>query len=264
MDTKDYSAVADIFEAMTQEKIGGKSPAEFAGSRYPWPVAIHFTELLADHASLSADMTVLDIGCGCGRIATALTQHIGPNGRFYGVDLVSELTDFATRWITSRYPNFTFMIHDQDNSSYNRYKSRGSSPVISSIIEHFPPISVDRVISTSLFTHLDTKMADNVLKSISHVLKSDGCALITAFLIDESTWHLIQRGPAAFSFKTKLEEGVYMENIHEPLGAVAFELDHFIGLLLQSGLYIDRILFGAWSGRTKAASGQDVLIIRKL
>ena len=51
-------------------------------------------------------------------------------------------------------------------------------------------------------------------------------------------------------------DGTYAQALAEPLAALAFDADHFAGLLTEQGLYIERALYGSWPGRPHHASGQ--------
>lgn len=115
----DYQSVASIFKAMETELVDGMSVAEMVGGGYPMPVAAHFMTILVDQDGLVTGDRVLDIGCGCGRIAAALTQHIGPNGAYRGVDVIAGLIDFANRHINSAFPNFSFVTLQKSNPAYD-------------------------------------------------------------------------------------------------------------------------------------------------
>ena len=52
------------------------------------------------------------------------------------------------------------------------------------------------------------------------------------------------------------------KTLTRPLGAVAFSVVHFIRLLTEQRLYVERALYGNWPGRPHYVSGQDVLILR--
>lgn len=264
MRTVDYQSVAGIFDAMRHETVEGMTVSDMVGGGYPMPVAVHFAQLLVEHTGLGPGKNILDVGCGCGRIATALTQHIGPQGRYYGIDIVPGLIDFAVRHISERFGNFHFMVLDQKNPAYDAWIKAGTSTVINSISEACPPASIDIGLATSLFTHLDSNMAADMLKHFSQAIKPDGCILLTAFLLDEGTRSVIKRSKAVFTFEHPYGDGVFVEKPEIGLGAAAFELSRFIALLADAGLYIERLLYGNWSGRKETASGQDVLIIRKL
>ena len=260
----DYQAVAAIFDAMRTETIDGMSVAEMVGGGYPLPVAAHFMDLLVDQADLSPRDRVLDVGCGCGRLAAALTQHIGPEGSYRGVDIVAGLVDFANRHIARLYPNFSFMTLQQGNPAYNTWRHTGSSPTVASLDETCAPETIDLCIATSLFTHLDSDMARETLKAMHRALAPEGRVLISLFLLDAGVRTLIRKGRAAFQFEHEHGEGTFVQNPAGPLGALAFTHEHFVRLLTEQQLYVERVLYGNWPGRSHHVSGQDILIVRRM
>lgn len=260
----DYQSVADIFDAMRRETIDGMTVSDMVGGGYPWPIATHFMDLLANHAGLAPTDRILDIGCGCGRLAAALTQHIGPQGTYRGVDIVAGLVDFANHHIAPRYPNFSFVTLETSNSAYDTWRHRGKSTTIDQLDRACEAESIDLCIATSLFTHLDTEMARVTLKAMRRVMAPDGRALISLFLLDAGVRALINRGRAAFQFEHAHGEGAYVQNPTGPLGALAFTLSHFVDLLTEQDLYVERVLYGNWPGRPHHTSGQDILIVRRM
>ena len=260
----DYGKVTDIFWTMETETLDGLPLSHVVGGGHPMTLAIHLTSILLDQAGVRPDDRVLDIGCGCGRLAATLTQHLGPPGSYLGVDIVAGLVDFGTRHITKTYPNFTFLTLEQGNPGYDSIRHAGTSRTIRTLADACAPATVDLCIATSLFTHLDTGMARTTLAAMGRLMAPDGRAFVTAFLIDPAVRALIRRGRGAFQFDHPHGDGTYAQSLAEPLAALAFDADHFTGLLTEQGLYIERALYGSWPGRPHHASGQDILIIRKI
>lgn len=264
----DYSPVQKIFEAMKSETIHGITVNDIVGGWEPLDIAQHFMGLLIAHAELRADDRILDAGCGCGRLATGLTQHIGPTGSYVGVDIVPGLIDFCRRHISQQYPNFHFLTLLQSNTSYDHCRD-GITADIAEITDAAPAASTDLCIATSLFTHLDASEAAKNLAAINHFLAPNGRAFITLFLLDAATWPMIRRQPAGgmthFRFAHRIDKrGVYVERAEEPRYAVAFEFSFLADLLAAAGLYVERVLYGAWPGRPHWVSFQDILVLRKL
>src|ERR671935_128902 len=51
---------------------------------------------------------VLDLGCGVGRFAVALSEYLDERGRYIGLDTAQESIRLCNRWIASRLPGFAF------------------------------------------------------------------------------------------------------------------------------------------------------------
>ena len=71
-------------------------------------VAFEFLGHLVNRASLQRTDKVLDVGCGTGRIAYALTYYLSPVAGYEGFDIVERLIQWAQQTITPRFPNFNF------------------------------------------------------------------------------------------------------------------------------------------------------------
>ncbi len=64
-------------------------------------------EMVKGGCGLTPSSTVLDIGCGCGRIAVPMAHYL-TSGVYHGVDIVKPMVDWCASQITSRHPNFHF------------------------------------------------------------------------------------------------------------------------------------------------------------
>lgn len=130
--------------------------------------------------------------------------------------------------------------------------------------EACPPGTMTLCVARSLFTHLDSEMARETLRDIHRALVPHGRAMISMFLLDTSARRLIAQGRSAFQFEHPHSLGTFVQNPRGPLGAIAFTFEHFVQLLTEAGLFIERLLYGSWSGRPYHVSAQDILIIRKM
>jgi len=75
--------------------------------------------LLQNHAGLQVNSSVLDIGCGIGRIAIPLTDFLTNEGMYCGFDITEGSIDWCTRHISNVHPHFQFERADIFNTSYN-------------------------------------------------------------------------------------------------------------------------------------------------
>ena len=58
--------------------------------------------------------SILDVGCGCGKLAWPLTKYLNSEGGYDGIDMIN--------WCNERYqnyPNFRFHFADLHNERYN-------------------------------------------------------------------------------------------------------------------------------------------------
>lgn len=142
--------VRDIFQAMRTEQINGHPLSDVVGGGDPELVASEVVTVIEKYANLTSSESILDVGCGCGRIAAALTQYIDRKSRYIGIDIVPGLIDFARNFITPRYPSFQFVLLNESNSSYDSWRRKDGEIGIAKLTEAVSAQSIDLAISVSV------------------------------------------------------------------------------------------------------------------
>ena len=61
---------------------------------------------LIEYCHLHPDHRVLDVGCGIGRTAIALTDYLSSSGSYEGFDIVPKGIDWCQKHIAAKYPTF--------------------------------------------------------------------------------------------------------------------------------------------------------------
>lgn len=137
-------------------------------------------------ANLISDLTaenssVLDIGCGCGRVARFLAEDTDIKN-YIGFDTIAGVIDWNQKFIVpySR-GKFDFRHLDIYSKAYNPQGLLKASEV------RFPADDciIDLAFAASLFTHLLEKDASHYLAEISRCLKHNGKALISIHTTDQ-------------------------------------------------------------------------------
>ncbi|HKP04836.1 MAG TPA: class I SAM-dependent methyltransferase [Chthoniobacterales bacterium] len=259
------ASVRDIFRAMQTEQINGHPLSDVVGGGDPELVAAEVVAAIVKYAELNpGGDSILDVGCGCGRIAAALTQYVDSKSHYTGIDIVPGLIDFGRKFITPRFPRFKFLLSNESNRTYDAWRPEGGEIGIAKLAEAVAPQSIDLAISISLFTHLDFAPAVEMLTSIYHALKNGGRAFVTVFVLDAEAASRIEGGRAAFSFKHRTPTGeLFAEKSDDPTFAVAFDGDLLTKLVRSANLRLERHIRGYWSTGGPGEIFQDVLILRK-
>jgi ubiquinone/menaquinone biosynthesis C-methylase UbiE len=218
----------------------------------------YFQELTG-RGGLQAYHRVLEVGCGCGRMAIPLMRHISGKGRYYGFDVSKKCIAWCKRHIERKSTKFRFLHADIRNGLYN--------PAGTILPEHFVfPYAdgfFDFVFLTSVFTHMRPEAMKHYLAEIERVLKPGGRCLSTFFLIDEHTREVLERGTAQFSFSHVMRD-YYAERADIPEAALAYDESSVRACLEENHFrVIDVFCSGNWRNEGTPNSLQDMVCFMK-
>ena len=177
-------------------------------------------------AGLGNGMRIVDLGCGSGRLASAL--HRGMDVSYVGIDIVQALLDYAR----SKAPKYQFLLH------------RGLSiPQEAN--------SADMVSAFSLFTHLLQAESYLYLEEAARVLKPGG-KVVFSFLefAEPAHWKTFEHTVGSARQSTGDHLNMFMERSAIDVWA------RRLGLAVER--YFDSS--ATWSGH---ALGQAVAVLRK-
>lgn len=219
----------------------------------------YFADRIAERTGLLGDWSVLDIGCGTGRVAAPLIEKLNADGRYVGFDLSASAIEWADKHISRGRPEIQFLHADLSNTEYNK------GGVVRASAYRFPAedASMDLCIAISLFTHLKADDAIHYLRECARVLKPGRRAFITDFLMTPESQAQIDQGVSRMRFQ-RLDEHNYTTDLTTPEHAIAFERDDFIGWAEQFGLVLyGSCKRGAWSDSNARGDLQDELVFQK-
>ncbi|MFO1112742.1 MAG: class I SAM-dependent methyltransferase, partial [Rhodospirillales bacterium] len=182
------------------------------------------------HAGLRNDMALIDLGCGSGRLATALGQD-GLAIDYLGVDIVQALLDYAKARTPS---NYRFVLH-----------RRLDLPADAE--------TADIICAFSVFTHLLHTESFLYLQDIHRVLKPNG-TLVFSFLefAEPAHWSIFEQTLEAQRLSSIPHLNMFIERnaIDVWCNRLGFRQEAIVGAA-----------FPCWGGQ---ALGQSVAILRKI
>lgn len=219
---------------------------------------LKFREMFIQYGGLKPEHSVLDVGCGIGRMAVPLTGFL--KGEYHGFDIVKSGPEWCTQNVTPRHPNFHFHHADIKNSMYN---PKGTFEA-SNFKFPFADETFDFVFLTSVFTHMKPRDVENYLSEISRVLKKNAVSFITMFLLNEESNRLIAENKSALDISHQLD-GFSVTDPKYPEATVGLNESYIRDIYPNRNLaIIEPIHYGSWCGRKNFLSYQDILVAQKI
>ncbi len=218
------------------------------------------TEFLGHYTSVGAlypEAHVLDMGCGCGRMALPLSRYL-TSGRYDGFDVVPDAIAWCREHIAPEFPNFHFERVDAYNSFYNP----DGSVHAENYRFPYPDQTFDFAFASSLFTHLVWAETRNYLAEAKRVLRHGGRAMFTFFLLTPESARLISEGRSRVLFPVRSDR-CYLAKADDPAAVVAYADDEVRELFAEAGLTIREIHLGRWPGRTIGLTTQDMIVAER-
>lgn len=215
---------------------------------------------LADltRAGLKPGHSVLDIGCGSGRVAAHLADFL--TGRYVGIDIDEGRVAWCRENIAPGREGFEFLHLDASNAYYRKTGSELAAtrlPVRAA--------SIDFCIVNSVFSHLAPADCAHTLGEIARVLKPGGTLWCSWFLLTDKARRMIGEGRSRFRFVVG-EGPDFYETEDRSLAAVAYDPGFVVETIAESALDVVDIDYGSWSGMARTGDivsiAQDVIICR--
>jgi SAM-dependent methyltransferase len=232
---------------------------QFVGSGDYCAVGDEFLGYFRRFCGLQANHSVLDVGCGIGRMAVPLTRYLSPRGSYEGIDIVPEGIEWCSGHITSKYPIFRFQLADVFSKFYN------PTGRFQACDYRFPFAnnSFDFAFLTSVFTHMLPGDVTNYMRELSRVLKPGGKCLITWLMLNDESEDLVKRGKSTLDVIHPMGECRIM-NRAIPEDAVAYPEGKILEFYRGAGFVVEApIHYGSWCGRATFLSVQDICIAQK-
>jgi SAM-dependent methyltransferase len=213
--------------------------------------------LLVDHG-LTRDSSLLDVGCGYGRLALGILHSTDHQGPYLGFDILTRQIEWCRTTISPRFPAMRFVHLDIRNGRYN------PEGAIEPTKAAYPTRSAgtDMCALFSVFTHLYRPDIEHYLKEIRRVLRPGGVAVTTWFLFDEARLPAATSSAATYPMVHVLDETTRYTEAENPLRAIAYHEDAVRTMARGAGLEVGPIERGTWAGEPGRVF-QDVVVFRR-
>jgi ubiquinone/menaquinone biosynthesis C-methylase UbiE len=255
-----YTLLADCIELLltrTHFLDGADEPPsliEYGGGGFV-PIGNQLVQLMMARAGLADGMVVVDIGCGIGRMAVAMSKRLRKI-RYVGFDVVN----YGILWCRKRFstlPDYRFLRANIFNTFYNPRGSEAASSY------RFPASdsTTDFVCATSVFTHMPASEVTHYLRETSRCLKRGAKAYFTVFILDHESRGQIESNLTLFRFQQE-HQGAYVETPDEPDLAVAYDKSVFETMVAGAGLEVVAFYPGYWR-KLHYEDFQDAYVLAK-
>ena len=214
---------------------------------------------IVELCALQPDARVLEVGCGCGRIAAALAPHLSAAGSYEGFDVAAPLVDWCRMELATRLPNFRFHFAGD-------VRAPGYNPSGTIWPAHFefpyPAASFDLVILSSVLTHMLPDAIDNYIRQTARVLRPGGSAFMSVFLFDAAAATAVRNGTTIFDFRHAVGPCLTFDREH-PEEGIACEEAWFASVIANAGLRIAEVQRGDWRAVRSYAITQDYVVAKR-
>lgn len=214
---------------------------------------------LVELAALRDGSSVLDVGCGYGRVAHAL-RRAGFDGRYLGFDIVPRAVDWCRDVLAPASGGALAFQHlDVHNDRYNP----GGALTASEVSFPLADAGADIVIATSVFTHMLPDDVRHYLAETSRLLSPNGRALVTFFAL-EPTWEEAELARRSkLPMLHRLDPSVRYHNPDDALHAIGYDVRWIHEAVAAAGLRVYATRLGTWCGRTAGLGFQDVFVLER-
>jgi len=182
------------------------------------------------------DSTIVDIGCGCGRMAHYLRDYRFKAQRFSGKYIGIDIDEEMLAWCRAHFDRERFEFYKSTHANQT-YHAAGSADAAYSL-----PVEnnrVDFVFSTSLLTHLLEREMANYFAEAYRVLKPGSSMAMYCFCMDYPPPTLGDR----HTFKHRMGDA-YVESLSAPEAAVAYEEQCLFRMAREAGFVTSEMITG--------------------
>ena len=239
------------------------NPNSLRGSRKGHGVILSYligneiVELIKVHTNYKNDETILDAGCGDGRVASTLLRS-NFKGKYYGFDINKRrLKELRIIFKNNLNINFTYV------DIYHSYYNRKGNINPEEFVYPYDNCSSGLIIYNSIFSHQKISVIKHNLIEAKRVLKKDGRIWCT-FYIKDDNYDSKQDNPSNRFFETVYDKG-YTAVPEKPESAVGYDYGVITNLIDEIELKIIKYIPGFWKKdrESRDQHEQDVFVLSK-
>jgi SAM-dependent methyltransferase len=201
--------------------------------------AEHEANRLVRYFECSSKSSILDVGCGQGRLAIGLLRILGEID-YTGIDIDGKSIAWCKDFIAKSHPTYKFHHLNLYNERYNTNGKR----IDTNFEFDLEPGSMDIIYLFSVFSHTTEEDMKTYLKEFARLLKPNGKIFFTAFAeedvpdfsVNPDNYRLKCSGPLHVVRYRK----EYLSSIIKELGYSILDFTHSTEIDGQSAVYLTR------------------------
>ena len=214
--------------------------------------------IINKYVKFKDDSSILDIGCGYGRLAHAFIRNKNFHGEYIGIDILpnhiewckSNLFDYCGKLIN-------FYCIDMINDIYN---PSGSLNVKNINLDISPMDLVDII---NVFNHMYYEDIRSYLYKIYNLMDKNVKVYISLFILNDEQRKLEGENRSSLPMKYGCERFYKYYCKCKPLYAIAYEERALFNLFNEISYKVENIVYGSWCGRQNKDLYEDIIILRK-
>jgi cyclopropane fatty-acyl-phospholipid synthase-like methyltransferase len=218
-------------------------------------------EYLADvirHTKLAPTARLLDLGCGCGRLATGLARYLEAGGEYCGIDVWQDGIDWCRQHLTGTAGEFSFHTVAAAN---NYYFADDTGEANAFDLSGVPSHHFDAVVALSLFSHLKYADTRQYLELIARALTADGRAYLTFFVVDPDARRFMAETGNHQSLQRN-DDGMWYAYSGANFFA-GYEPETLQALFSECGLEVEAQAPGSWAKKPNARLYEDWFLLKR-
>lgn len=235
--------------------ITARDPRPYGGLNIFSPVvksqSTDLFELCKKYGLIQPNCSILDLGCGTGRILSKL-QQITKNA--VGFDICERFLGFCRPY------NLRTYHVDVEHPEFN---PTGKVDPLSAFLP-FKEGSYERVIGIAVLNHQDITRAQTIIKEALRVTKKGGLTIFTVLLLNAQSRFQLQQNQCVFKLQEKTDDW-WVSNVTRPYLNCALDETIIRRTIIENrGQVVEPIYYGQWRQLNHAPTGHDLLVIRKI